>query len=289
MTLATFDYVRARDIADAIRLLRENEDAKLLAGGHSLIPMMKLRLAMPPLLIDITEIPGMRGIVHENACLTFGALTTHREVAESPVVRAASPALADAASEIGDPQVRNRGTMGGSCSHGDPAADYPAVMLALDAAFTITNGTESRETHADDFFLGMFDTAIAFDEIMTSIRIADAPCSSYVKMLHPASGYAVVGVAAALKLDGDAIASARFGVSGVAAGHFRPLGVEAALVGVRIDDRPAIAAACRNAADGVDVLGDRYASSAYRTAMADVFIAKAIEKARRNRGRNTSS
>lgn len=286
MTLGTFDYIRARDIDDAIRLLRENEDgAKLLAGGHSLIPMMKLRLAMPTLLIDITEVPGLRGIAHEADRLTIGALTTHREVAESPVVRAATPVLADAAAEIGDPQVRNRGTLGGSSAHGDPAADYPAAMLALGATFRITGAGGTREIGADEFFRGMFDTAIDFDEVLTSVSVADAPCSSYVKMPHPASGYAVVGVAVVLKLDPEhVITAAGIGVSGVAAGHFRPLGVEAALRGVHIDDRPAIAMACRAAADGVDVLGDRYASAKYRAAMADVFIAKAIDKARRNRG-----
>ncbi len=279
MTLGAFDYVRARDLADAIRLLQHDDGAKVLAGGHSLIPMMKLRLAMPSLLVDICDVPGMRGATRENGRVTVGALTTHRDVAEDATIRAAAPGLSDAAGEIGDVQVRNRGTIGGACAHGDPAADFPAVMLALDARFHLAGANGTREIAADGFFRGMFDTAIEPDEVLTAVTFAEAANSSYVKMLHPASGYAVVGIAVALDVRNGEIVSARIGVSGVGAAHFRPFGVEAALRGVRIGEHSAIAEACRDAAAGVDVLGDRFASATYRAAMADVFAVRAIAKA----------
>jgi aerobic carbon-monoxide dehydrogenase medium subunit len=279
MTLADVDYVRARDVDDAIRLLRAHEGAKLLAGGHSLIPMMKLRLTAPALLVDLADVPGLRGTREECDGVHVGALTTHAALAADPLLRRAAPALADAASELGDPQVRNRGTVGGACAHGDPSADYPAVMLALRAAFHLSGPDGTRIVLADEFFQGMFETAVTSVDVLRELSFEHAPHSAYVKFHHPASGYAVVGVAAALQVAGGTIVSARVAVGGVGDTHFRAPGVERALVGVATGDARAIAAACANAAAGIEPRGDRYASAAYRAAMADVFAERAITRA----------
>jgi carbon-monoxide dehydrogenase medium subunit len=279
MTPADVDYVRARDVDDAIRLLRAHEGAKLLAGGHSLIPMMKLRLAAPALLVDLADVPGLRGIREERDGVHVGALTTHAALAVDPLLRRAAPALADAASELGDPQVRNRGTIGGASAHGDPSADYPAVMLALRAAFHLRGPDGTRIVLADEFFEGMFETALTSHDVLTAVSFEYTPHSAYVKFHHPASGYAVVGVAAALQVAGGTIVSARVAVGGVGDTQFRAPGVERALAGVATGDARAIAAACANAAAGIEPRGDRYASPAYRAAMADVFAERAVTRA----------
>jgi aerobic carbon-monoxide dehydrogenase medium subunit len=280
MIPTAFNYVRARDVADAIRLLEEHgEDAKLLAGGHSLIPMMKLRLATPSTIIDIGAIPGLAGITHENGRFTLGALTRHAALAASDELRAFAPVLEQSANELGDPQVRNRGTVGGACAHGDPSADYPAVMLALDATFTLTNDAGTREVGADDFFVGMFETALDPLEVLTSIGFADAPHSAYTKFHHPASGYAVVGAAVNLTVAGGRIAAARVALSGTGDFAFRAPGVEKALAGVAIGDNAALDAACAGAAAGIEARGDTFASAEYRTALADVYVRRAVAKA----------
>jgi carbon-monoxide dehydrogenase medium subunit len=275
-----FNYVRARDVADALRLLEvHGEDAKLLAGGHSLIPMMKLRLATPATLIDIGAIPGLAGITHAAGRFTVGALTRHATLAASAELRTDAPVLEQAANELGDPQVRNRGTVGGACAHGDPSADYPAVMLALDARFTLTNDRGTRELSADDFFVGMFETALDPLEVLTAISFADAPNSAYTKFHHPASGYAVVGAAVNLTLAGGRIATARVAMTGVGDAAFRVRGVEAALAGIASDDVVALDAACADAAAGVDARGDTFASAEYRLALADVYVRRAVTAA----------
>lgn len=280
MIPAAFTYVRARDVADAIRLLKEcGDDAKLLAGGHSLIPMMKLRLAAPSTIIDIGAIPHLAGIRHENGRFTLGALTRHAALAASTELRAFAPVLAQSANELGDPQVRNRGTVGGACAHGDPAADYPAVMLALDATFTLTSDSGTREIGADDFFVGMFETALDPLEVLTSIGFAAAPHSAYAKFHHPASGYAVVGAAVNLTLAGDRIAAARVALAGTGDFAFRARAVEAALAGIAVDDAGALDAACAGVAAGIDTRSDTFASAEYRTALADVFVRRAVVKA----------
>lgn len=275
-----FNYVRARDVPDALRLLDEHgDDAKLLAGGHSLIPMMKLRLATPSTLIDIATIPGLAGITHANGRFTVGALTTHAAVAESAELRAHAAVFEQAANELGDPQVRNRGTVGGACAHGDPSADYPAVMLALDAVFTLTGENGTRDVGADDFFVGMFETALDPHEVLTSIAFADAPHSAYAKFHHPASGYAVVGAAVSLTLAGDRIGSARVACSGTGDSAYRAFGVEAALAGVSVADGAALDAACAGAAAGIDARGDNFASAEYRAALADIYVRRALAAA----------
>jgi carbon-monoxide dehydrogenase medium subunit len=280
MIPVAFSYVRARDVPDALRLLEEHGDeAKLLAGGHSLIPMMKLRLAAPAVIIDIGGIPGLTGIAHDGKRIDIGALTTHAALAASHELAEHAPVLSRAANELGDPQVRNRGTIGGACAHGDPAADYPAVMLALDATFTLMGGAGTRDVGADAFFIGMFETALDPREVLTSIAFAAAPHSAYAKFHHPASGYAVVGAAVNLTLAGDRIAAARVAFTGVGDAAFRATGVEAALAGVAIADAAKLDAACRGAAAAIEARSDAFASGEYRAAMADVFVRRAVAAA----------
>jgi aerobic carbon-monoxide dehydrogenase medium subunit len=280
MIPVAFSYVRARDVPDALRLLGEHgDDAKLLAGGHSLIPMMKLRLAAPGVIVDIGGISGLTGIAYDGKCVVIGALTTHAALASSRELAAHAPVLAQAASELGDPQVRNRGTVGGACAHGDPAADYPAVMLALDATFTLAGEGGTREVGADAFFIGMFETALDPREVLTSMAFAAAPHSAYAKFHHPASGYAVVGAAVNLTLAGERIESARVAFTGVGDAAFRATGVESALRGVQTGDSAGLDAACTGAAAGIEARSDAFASSEYRAAMADVFVRRAVEAA----------
>ena len=280
MIPVAFNYFQARDVADALRLLGEHgDDAKLLAGGHSLIPMMKLRLATPGVIIDIGSIPGLNRIANDGKRITLGALTTHAALVASRELLEHASVLSQAANELGDPQVRNRGTVGGACAHGDPAADYPAVMLALDATFTLTGTGGTREVGADAFFIDMFETALGEREVLTSIAFAAAPHSAYAKFHHPASGYAVVGAAVNLTLAGDRIASARVAFSGVGDAAFRAPGVEAALAGVAVADLAKLDAACLGAAAGIDARGDAFASAECRAAMADVFVRRALAKA----------
>jgi carbon-monoxide dehydrogenase medium subunit len=280
MIPAAFDYVRASSVDDAIRLLGEHgDDAKLLAGGHSLIPMMKLRLATPATLIDITGIPQLDAIRVEGNRVTIGALTKHAALAASDALKKSAPALWDAANQLGDPQVRNRGTIGGASAHGDPSADYPAVLLALDATLTLIGKGGERKVPAGDFFRGMFDTALGAGEVLTAISFDAAPNSAYLKYHHPASHYAVVGSAVVLTLSGGAIGAARVAITGVGDSAFRAGRVESALAGVRAGDDDAVAAACAGAASGQEARSDTFAWGAYRAAMADVFTARAVAQA----------
>jgi aerobic carbon-monoxide dehydrogenase medium subunit len=277
MIPSAFDYVRASSVDEAISLLEQHgEEAKLLAGGHSLIPMMKLRLAAPSVLIDIADIPQLSGIEVSGGRVTIGALTKHAALAASDDLKKNAPALWDAANDLGDPQVRNRGTIGGASAHGDPSADYPAVLQALDATFTLTGKGGTRELKASEFFRGMFDTALEPNEVLTRIAFDAAPNSAYVKFHHPASHYAVVGAAVALNLDGGKIGSARVALTGLGDAAFRATGVESALAGVDPNDEAAVRAACAGAARGVTARSDTFASATYRTAMADVFTARAV-------------
>jgi carbon-monoxide dehydrogenase medium subunit len=279
MIPAAFEYARPKTIDEALALLAQRVDAKVLAGGHSLIPMMKLRLAEPGLLVDIGALGAMSEIFYAEGRFTIGALVTHAQLAASAELKRHAPALWEAANQLGDPQVRNRGTIGGACAHGDPSADYPAVMLALDATFTLLGEAGSREVGAGEFFRGMFDTALGRAEIVRAISFDAAPHSAYVKYHHPASHYAVVGVAANLKMSGDAISSARVAVTGVGDSAFRATDVEKALVGAKAADAQAVQTATAGAAAGVDARSDVYASGEYRRAMAGVFAARAVERA----------
>jgi carbon-monoxide dehydrogenase medium subunit len=280
MIPAAFDYVRANSIEDAIRLLGEHGDgAKLLAGGHSLIPMMKLRLASPSVLIDLAGIAGLDRIDASGSRITLGALTKHAALAASGDLKKNAPVLWDAANDLGDPQVRNRGTIGGAAAHGDPSADYPAVLQALHATFTVAGKGGTRELTAAQFFRGMFDSGLNAGEVLTSIAFDAAPASAYVKYHHPASHYAVVGVAAVLTMDGGKIASSCVAITGLGDFAFRAGAVESALKGVDPTDEAAVRAACAGAARGATARSDTFASAAYRSAMADVFAARAVMRA----------
>lgn len=280
---ASFGYEAPGSLEEAFGLLRQHgEDAKLLAGGHSLLPAMKLRLTQPEVLIDLSRIPGLSGIRQDGDTLVIGALTTHTEVSTSETVRSLLPALADTASVIGDLQVRNRGTMGGSVAHADPGADLPVTLTALNASFVLTSAEGERAVAADDFFVDFFTTALEPDEILTSIRIPlpAAPArTSYAKLPHPASGYVVVSAAAALTVDGSgACTGARVVLGGVGGTPHRATGTEAALDGQALT--PAvIAAAAERAADGIDPHADSYADEEYKRHMAAVYARRAIEAA----------
>lgn len=280
---ASFGYHAPRSLEEAFDLLQEHgEDAKVLAGGHSLLPAMKLRLTRPEYLIDLRRIPGLRGIRTDRGGLVVGALTTHAEVAASETVRRVVPGLADTAAVIGDLQVRNRGTMGGSAAHADPAADLPVTLTALDAAFVLASRAGERVVSADDFFVDFFTTAMEPHEILTEVCIPAPPAgagTSYAKLPHPASGYVVVSAAAALRVDGNGVcAGARVVLGGVAGAPPRAAATEAALLGRELTRETAAAAAAR-AADGLDPHPDSYADEEYKRHMAVVYAGRAIEAA----------
>jgi aerobic carbon-monoxide dehydrogenase medium subunit len=278
MIPANFDYESPRNLSEALGLLDAHEDAKILAGGHSLLPAMKLRLAAPPLLIDIGRIGGLSYIRESGDNIALGAMTTHAEVAVSKLLRSQSPLLALAAAQIGDTQVRNRGTIGGSLAGAHPAADYPAAVLALDAQIVATSRTGERVIPATKFFNGMFTTALRRDEIITEVRVNKTAGEGvfYKKHHHPASGYAVVGVAVRVKTSGGKIESAAVAVTGVSEIAYRATATENALRG---KSTSAIADAASHAVDGIDAMGDNYASAEYRCHLATVYVRRALEKA----------
>jgi carbon-monoxide dehydrogenase medium subunit len=280
---AQFDYHTPATVQEAISLLgRFKDDAKLMAGGHSLIPMMKLRLAQPKHLIDLRKVPGLSGIKEEGGNIVIGALTTHYQVESSALLKQKCLLLPEAAGQIGDPQVRNMGTIGGSLAHADPAADYPAAIIALGAEM-VAEGTRGRRSiKADDFFKGLMSTALQPDEILSEILIPALPAGTgmcYMKFPHPASRFAVVGVAAAVTVDGKgACSKAGVGVTGAGTKAVRAKGVEAALTGKTLD-ASAIQAAAEKAADGVDVQADLQGSVEYKTHLLKVYCRRTLEAA----------
>jgi carbon-monoxide dehydrogenase medium subunit len=280
---ASFGYFAARSVEEALELLtRYGEEAKLLAGGHSLIPAMKLRLATPRYLIDIGQVPGLSGVRVDGEALTIGAMTVHADVASSDLVRQRLPGLAEAASVIGDMQVRNRGTIGGSVAHADPAADFPVILTALNASFMLVSPSGRRMVPTDEFFVDFYTTALAPNEVLTEIRIPLPPSgagTAYAKLGHPASGYVVVstGVLVVREPSGKC-ASARVAIGGLGSGPRRAVATEAALQGQPFT-LEVIAAAAAKAADGADADGDLYASADYKRHMATVYARKAIEAA----------
>ncbi len=272
MIPASFDYTAPTSLEAALEaLVRTDGESKLLAGGHSLIPLMKLRLAEPALLIDLARVPGLRGVRTEDGGLVIGAMTTHSQVAQSAEVRRAAPALAEAARQIGDRQVRARGTIGGSLAHADPAADLPAVMLALGATMVLRSAAGERRVAADDFFAGFFESAVRPDEILTEVRVPANPRSTYEKAPNPASHYALAGVAVSLG------AQARIGVTGAAAVPFRAAQAEAAL-GSGSPDGATIDRAAQAAYDGRELLSDIFASDEYRAHLVRVLTKRALTR-----------
>ncbi len=283
MIATPFDYKAARTVEEALELLgKHGDDAKLLAGGHSLIPLLKMRLSAPAVLVDIGGVHGLRGIREKDGHIEIGALTTHAEVESSEVLARSCPLLRETAGEIGDVQVRNRGTIGGSLAHSDPAADYPAAILALDAQIVAQGSKGERTIAATDFFTGTFQSALQPGEILTRVRIAAAGArsgSTYIKVHHPASGYAVVGVAVSLSLDDQgAIRRARVGITGLADKAFRATAVEKKLEGKK-PDAGVLKDAAAQAAKGVEALSDLHASAEYRAQLARVHTRRALEQA----------
>ena len=282
MIPAQFDYVVPSSLDEAVALLAQHQDeAKILAGGHSLIPAMKLRLAQPQLLIDIGRLKDLTYVREEDGQLRIGALTTHYELESSARLRDLCPLLAACAGSIGDVQVRNKGTIGGSLAHADPAADWPAAVLALDAELVAASANGERTIKATDFFVDMLTTALQPGEILREIRVplaAARTSQAYLKMPHPASGFAVVGVAVNLARQGDACQAVAVGITGVAAKAYRAAGVEQALTGGALDEQT-IANASAHAADNVDLNDDLFASADYRRHLAQVYTRRAIAEA----------
>ncbi len=274
MYTTDFDYHRATSVQNALELLAANDGAKLLAGGHSLVPSMKLRLASPSALIDISQVTELQGIRQEGDTLIIGAGTTHAQILHSDLLKQLCPILPEAADWIGDPMVRNCGTIGGAVAHADPAADYPASMLALEASFKLVSQTGERVVAAEDFFHGMFETAVQEGEMLTEIHIpvVQGAKMSYAKFPHPASHYAIVGVAVVLTGSGAKVA-----LTGAGAKAMRLSRVEQALGSDYSEAN--VAAATQNAVDPGDLLGDRFASAEYRAHLAGVFTQRAIAQA----------
>lgn len=285
MYAANFDYYRARSIADAQQLIAAHPGAKLLAGGHSLVPLLKLRLAAPPAVVDIGRIAEMQGIARQGGHIRIGALATHAQLAASTDLRAAAPALADAAAHVGDPAVRNRGTVGGNVAHADPASDLPTVLVALDAQFVLVGPKGSRTVPSNQFFTGLMTTALTDDEILVEVHVpADdrSRGSAYEKFSHPASRYAVLGAAAAITVKGGAFDAASVAVGGLLPCARRATAVERALAGRPASEDTIAAAARQVTADvGADATGDLFASAEYRAAMAPVYVRRAVAAALR--------
>jgi carbon-monoxide dehydrogenase medium subunit len=277
---APFDYVRATSLDDALRLLDQDGDAKPIAGGHSLLPMMKLRLAQPKKLVDIGHLP-LRGVEVAGDTVRIGALTTHAELASSAELRQHGPLVAEAASVIGDPQVRNRGTLGGNIAHADPGSDLPAALVALGATIRIRGRSGERGVPAKSFFVDLLTTDLSPGELITSVELPKAPSgagAAYLKFEHPASGYAVVGAAAWVRLQGGKCAAAGLAFNGVTATPLMPERVLERLSGSDLSDE--VLAAAAGEIQATDPLGDVYASGDYRVHLARVFARRALAKAR---------
>ena len=283
MYASDFAYYRAGSLAEAGQLLQQHPGAKLLAGGHSLIPLLKLRLAAPAALIDIGRLDELHGVTVAGDHVRIGALTTHAELAASSELAGQCPALAEAAGLIGDPAVRNRGTIGGNVAHADPASDLPTVLRALDATIVVTGDGGERSIPAADFFEGMMETALGDHDIVTAIEVPTAPAGqgqAYIKFSHPASRYAVVASAASVTLVGGSISTAAVALGGLVPVATRATSVEQALAGQAPSaDAIATAATAVSADLGDDLIGDIYASAEYRRAMAPVCVKRALKAA----------
>jgi len=282
MTPGSFDYHAPRTVADAIRLLGQlGPDAKLLAGGHSLLPMMKLRLAQPSHLVDLGRIEDLRGIAEVAGEIRIGAMTTEHDILHSALLAEKVPLLVEGAGVIADPQVRYRGTLGGDISHGDPGNDHPALMLALDASFVLAGPGGERVVQADGFFLGLFETQLKREEILTQVRIPiPAPGSgwSYRKLKRKTGDYATAAAAVMLQMKGGTVARASIGLTNVASTALRARAAEGALVGRLLDDA-SLDEAARLAMSVCDPAPDQRGDAAYKTAMCGEMTRRALQQA----------
>jgi carbon-monoxide dehydrogenase medium subunit len=275
---APFDYEAPESVEEAVRMLQENgEDAKLLAGGHSLLPLMKLRLATPTVLVDLRRIPGLHGIQQENGSWRIGSMTRHADLQD----RTELGVVARAASLIADQQVRNRGTIGGSLAHGDPASDLPGVLLALEGSVTALGSSGERAIAAADLFQDYLTTSLAHDEVITDVRLPalDGYGFGYQKFTRRAEDWAMVGVCALVSRAADGTCDdVRIGLTNMGATPLRATAAENALRGSQLDDA-SIAAAAEQAAEGTDPPGDLNATPDYKGHLARVLTRRAVEEA----------
>jgi carbon-monoxide dehydrogenase medium subunit len=278
MIPASFDYEVAESVDHALELLRTKEDAKLIAGGHSLLPLMKLRLARPGTLVDIGRLSDLRGVRDAGDHIAVGALTRHHDLHRDAVANEHVPLLAYTAGQVGDPQVRHRGTIGGSLAHGDPASDLPTVCLALDAVLVARGPNGERTIDADKFFKGFFDTALGDDEMLTEIRLPKVGRAgwSYIKFRQRALDWATVGVAAVVGTKNGTIEGARIALTNMDQTPVRAAATEAALKGA---PRDAVAQAAQKADEGTDPPADTWASADFRRHLARVLTGRAVEEA----------
>lgn len=278
MIPSSFEYKKANSVDEAISLM--NDDTKILAGGHSLIPAMKLRLNQPGTLVDISKIATLQSISDEGDSVVIGAGATHGEIAASSLVQSACNMIAEGAAQIGDIQVRNKGTIGGSLAHADPAADWPALVIAADAIIVLQGSGGSRDVAAADFFTGFYETALQDGELITAVKIPKLTAgssSTYVKFSQPASRFAIVGCAIVKNLDSDGeVGNIKVAITGVSEKAYRDHGVEDELMGKALTS-DVIDAASSKAADRVDVMSDHYASEEYRKHLAKVYVKKALQ------------
>lgn len=269
MIPATFDYTKATSVEEAIAALADG-DAKILAGGHSLLPAMKLRLNMAGKLVDISKLEALKGVKLENGEIVIGAATTHAAISNNPLIKEHLSFFAEGAHHIGDVQVRNHGTIGGSLAHADPSADWPALVLAADATIEVQGAAGKRKIPAVDFFQGLFATALAEDEIITAVRVpvpANGSKCSYLKFVQPASRFAIVGCSVMKPASGGI----RIAFTGVSDTPFRDIAAESAYNKAGIED------ACNAAAEHVTIMGDHYASEGYRKHLAKLYLRKALK------------
>jgi aerobic carbon-monoxide dehydrogenase medium subunit len=278
---AQFDYVAPTSVSEAVRALGEaGEDAKVLAGGQSLIPVLRLRLSFPSVLVDLGKVDELRGVSEDGGSIVIGAMTRHSDVLEDPLVRQYAGLLAEATATVADPAVRHRGTFGGALAHADPAGDLAAVALALDAEMVAEGPGGRRTIPAREFFLDYLETALSPDEILAAVRIPKLEGSwgfRYEKFNRVAQAWAIVGVAAAVRTDGGAVAEARIGLTNMGATPVRASGVESALVGA--SDVQAVRAAAQSAAEGTDPPSDLGAQADYRQHLARVLTGRAVATA----------
>lgn len=273
MIPVAFDYQKATTVDEAISAL--SGGGKILAGGHSLLPAMKLRLNQPEKLINIAGISELKGIKEEDGEIVIGAATTHAEIMNNKLIKTKLPFFAEGAALIGDVQVRNHGTIGGSLAHADPASDWTAMVLATDAGIEVKGSNGTRRIKTTEFFTGLFSTALQNDEIITAVRIPDPPQRAkgvYVKFFQPASRFAIVGCAVFRLPDGKT----NIAFTGVSSVAFRDTAAENMITGKKLDDA-AINAAANVAAENVDILSDHYASEEYRKHLAKVYLKRALK------------
>lgn len=277
MIPAAFEYFAPATVDEALALLREHSDAKVLAGGQSLMPALRLRLAAPEVIVDIQKIDDLRGVRDDGDALVIGAMTPHSTVESDPLIAEHARLIALATATVGDPQIRHRGTFGGSLAHADPAADLPAVAVALEASFVIAGQGGRRTVPASEFFEGVFSTALGEDELLVEVRVPKYTGwgAHYEKFNRVAQGWSIVSVAAAVRLDGDSIAEARVGLGNMGPTPVRATAVEAALVG-QLATADAVRDAAARAADGTSPVTDINGDADYRRHLATVLTRRAV-------------